>query len=312
MTSLEKQRVLVVDDAALNVRILCEGLSEEYDISIATNGEDALAIIQATPPDIILLDIMMPGIDGYEVCTRLKADDETRNIPIVFLTAMLHDEDETRSFEVGAADYIRKPVKIPVIKARIRTHLELKRHRDMLENLSTLDGLTGIPNRRRFDEALQRECRRARRLHSAFSLVMLDIDNFKAYNDNYGHIAGDEALKLVARTLAEIVQRPTDVVARYGGEEFVVILPDTDLAGAEFMADRFRQGIMALKIPHEYSPTASVITISLGISSVHFPSEVTSMELVESADRMLYEAKAVGRNTCKSEDLTQACLPIAD
>ncbi|XPV74987.1 MAG: diguanylate cyclase [Desulfovibrio sp.] len=309
----DRQRILIVDDVASNVRMLGDALIAEHDVSVATNGEDALNIINSgTPPDLILLDIMMPRIDGYEVCRRLKANDQTKAIPVIFITAKTGEDDETLSFELGAADYIRKPFSMPIVMARIKIHLELKKHRDMLENLSTLDGLTGIPNRRRFDDALQSECRRAKRLNNFFSLLMIDIDHFKAYNDNYGHIAGDEALKAVASTLEASVRRPTDLVARYGGEEFGVILPETDLAGAMFIAEVFQENIHKLNIPHAYSAVGDRVTISQGVVSVQFPCDISSLEIVDAADKMLYAAKNGGRDQFKGESLETYCRSVGE
>jgi PleD family two-component response regulator len=220
---IKKQSVLIVDDMVSNIEILSGVLGSEYDVLFATSGKDALDIAHDQTPDLILLDVVMPDMDGYEVCAKLKADEKTRDIPVIFVTAMDQEEDESKGLNAGVIDYITKPVRSSIVKARVRNHLELKRYRDLLKELSTVDGLTGIPNRRRFDEVLESEWRRARRNQTPLSLLLMDIDFFKAYNDHYGHVAGDDCLRQLAKGLAEIVRRPADLVARYGGEEFVLL-----------------------------------------------------------------------------------------
>ena len=284
-----------------NIKILGELLKNEYKIRLATNGEKALQIAgSSNPPDIILLDVIMPVIDGYEVCKRLKADQATKNIPVIFITAMDLEKDETKGLSLGAVDYITKPFSLPIVKARVKTHLELKHHRDILEDLSTLDGLTGIPNRRRFDEILEIEWQRALRESTSLALLMIDIDHFKLFNDNYGHIAGDDCLKLVAKNLAVGIRRPADFLARYGGEEFAAILPMTDLKGAVTVGNSLIEHINVLKIPHAYSPVSNQITISLGTATILPERKQSSVFLIESADKCLYAAKEGGRNCLKS------------
>lgn len=301
-----KQRILIVDDAPENIKILGEVLKSEYSVSFATNGENGLRIARSeNPPDLILLDIIMPGLNGYEVCQRLKADEKTRNIPIIFITAMNDVEDETRGLELGAVDYITKPFSSAIVKARVRTHLELKRHRDMLENLSAIDGLTGIPNRRRFDELFNKEWRLAVREHSLLTMIMIDIDYFKRFNDKYLHVAGDDCLRKVAETLAASVKRPTDFVARYGGEEFAAVLPRTDSQGAAFIGETMRKNIMALNIAHERSPVMNCVTISVGAATTTPERGISSEILIRGADDALYKAKKRGRNQMISLNLDE-------
>jgi diguanylate cyclase (GGDEF)-like protein len=293
----EKSRILVVDDAPANIKMIGEALREEHQVIFATNGPDALKLAMADPtPDLILLDIVMPGMDGYEVCNELKAESNTKNVPVIFITARTEVEDETKGLELGAVDYITKPFSLAIVKARVRTHLELKHHRDILENLSSQDGLTGIPNRRRFDEVIAQEWQRTRRQKTTLSLVMMDIDHFKAYNDTYGHMAGDECIKQVAQTLDSVAHRASDFVARYGGEEFVAVLPDTDNEGAVALAEKMREGIGALQIPHAESSAADHVTLSLGVSSIIPAGGSSPGALIESADKALYQAKETGRN----------------
>lgn len=301
---LGKQTILIVDDVAMNIKVLGDSLKMDYSVRFATNGEKALEMaMSSSPPDLILLDVMMPGMDGYEVCHRLKAEKQTWNIPVIFITAMSQEEDETKGLELGAVDYIRKPFSLPIVKSRVKTHLELKRHRDTLEYLSMLDGLTGIPNRRRFDECFDTEWKRAERTSSSLSLIMIDIDYFKDFNDCYGHQLGDECLKQVARALSHSVNRAADCVARYGGEEFVCILPGTEIQGAVLVGESMRKNVEALNVPHMGSSVADCVTISLGTASMVPKRERSQFSLLEAADRCLYKAKDAGRNQMKSVEI---------
>ncbi|PWC58888.1 diguanylate cyclase [Azospirillum sp. TSH7] len=301
-----RPKILVVDDIPSNVHVLSRILKDDYDIYFATDGEKALDLVQSRMPDLVLLDIMMPGMDGFEVCRRIKDDPTTHDIPVIFISAKSEVEDETRGLEVGAIDFITKPISPPIVKARVRNHLLLKRQTDLLRSLSFLDGLTGIANRRRFDEAMAREWRRCARSHLPLSLVILDVDHFKAYNDQYGHQTGDECLRIVAEVLAERARRPSDLVARYGGEEFVCLLPETDGPGATRVAEGFRAGVAERRIPHAQSPVAPFVTISLGVATVIPSAESSPEELAEMADQLLYRAKRTGRN--RVQDATVPAL----
>jgi diguanylate cyclase (GGDEF)-like protein len=295
-----KQTILVVDDAVSNIEILNGILDTDYEILFATCGKDALEIAREQMPDLILLDIVMPDMDGYEVCTRLKTNVTTQEIPVVFITAMGQEEDESRGLNIGAIDYITKPIRASIVKARLRNHLELKRYRDSLKTLSTVDGLTGVANRRRFDEVLSQEWLRARRNLSPVSLLMMDIDFFKAYNDHYGHLAGDDCLRKVAEGLNEVARRPADILARYGGEEFVLLLPETDAEGGLKIAQRAQEKMQHLNIPHAYSIVAKQVTLSIGVATIVPSDEQTFHELILRSDELLYEAKHGGRNQVRS------------
>lgn len=295
----EKAKILIVDDERLNLNLLNALLKSDYKIMVATSGEQALKGALSGKPDLILLDIVMPDMDGYEVCRQLKADSKTQQIPIIFISAMSDAENETRGFELGAVDFISKPFSNSVVKARVGTHLRLKRKSDLLEKLVSLDGLTEIPNRRALDEAREREWARCLRTGTPLSFVMIDIDLFKQYNDHYGHGAGDECLIRIAKTLWHCAQRPGDLVARYGGEEFAAILPDTDLEGAMRMAEHFRSAIAALNIPHACSSAAPHVTVSIGVAETTASSATGAEQLFAVADKMLYQAKAAGRNQIK-------------
>ena len=289
--------VLIVDDVPANIKMLREVLKDDYDIRFAMSGKAALDLLKTSDlPDLILLDIMMPEMDGYDACQQLKADPATQSIPVIFITSRDDEADEVKGFDMGAVDYITKPFSIPVVRARVQTHVELKRQREILENLSSVDGLTGISNRRQFDEFMDRHWRIAMRIGEQVSLIMIDIDYFKPYNDTYGHLEGDECLKQVAMVLTRCVTRSTDLVARFGGEEFACVMPFTDLEGALAVAEAMRLSVEELNIPHEKSPIAGRITASLGVAAMVPIANTGPDPLIQKADRALYAAKAEGRN----------------
>ncbi len=291
-----RQRVLIVEDVRLNAQILVNVLQDEYDVAVAYNGIEALEMVKEQMPDLILLDIIMPEMDGYAVCEQLQNDAKTRDIPILFLTALEGDQNEAYGLELGAMDYIRKPFNVPIVRAKIRNHLELKRYKDLLKRDSRIDGLTRVPNRRRFDEAYVEERLRAKRAKTPLSVLMIDLDLFKRYNDTYGHLQGDDVLKLVAKTLYRNLQRPGDLLARWGGEEFVALLPDTDQAGAKNVAEKLRAAVAQLAIEHEASTVAPVVTISVGVATSLVAKPKTYDKLLHWADEAVYRAKHLGRN----------------
>ncbi len=310
-----RRTILIVDDAPANIQALGSLLKDEYRILVARHGEKALQIARGNfPPDLILLDIQMPDMDGYEVCRRLKSESPLNRIPVIFVTAKSGADEEELGFSLGAVDYISKPFHPAVVRARVRNQMNLKIRTDLLEELSLVDGLTGIFNRRYFDEHFEEEKERALRRGEPLSVIMMDIDNFKAYNDNYGHGAGDECLQQVARALRSNLSRSGDFVARYGGEEFVALLPGTGETGAMTVAERLRQGVEFLKIPHAYSPIAKVVTISLGVASSEAgASEEDRSHLLKRADQALYTSKREGRNRStfveNLENLSQGGAP---
>ena len=299
MSQEERQTILVVDDMPTNIDILVGLLDERYKVKAARNGAKALEIVRsANPPDLILLDVVMPDMSGYEVCAQLKRDPDTSTIPVIFVTSLSHEEDEEKGLKLGAVDYITKPFRGAIVTARVENHLKLKSYQDLLRRQSTLDGLTGLPNRRAFDDLLGQEWRRAARLGSPLSLILLDIDFFKPYNDHYGHLAGDECLRQVGRGLAS-VGRSMDFMGRYGGEEFVGILPHTDEVGALTVAERLHEVISQLRIPHEFSEASDHVTVSIGVASTIPQASGQPEELILNADQMLYQAKEEGRNRTK-------------
>lgn len=286
----------MVDDVPTNIDVLVGLLKDKYRVKAARNCKKAIEIARsANPPDLILMDVVMPEMDGYEACRRLKAESDTAAIPIIFVTSLADDEDEEKGLRLGAVDYITKPFRSAIVLARVENHLKLKSYQDLLKRQSNLDGLTGLPNRRAFDELLAQEWRRGARLESPLSLVLLDIDCFKQYNDHYGHIPGDEVLRQVGRALAT-VGRSIDFVGRYGGEEFVCLLPHTDSNGAKNVAAKLQDVVGSLQIPHEYSKACPNVSISLGVASTVPRAEADPTRLIEKADSMLYQAKEKGRN----------------
>jgi diguanylate cyclase (GGDEF)-like protein len=306
----QRAKILLVDDSPTNLMLLGEILSADYDVLVANSGETALEIARnSEPPDLILLDVKMPRTDEYATCQLLKEDANTRDIPIIFVTAVEGSQAETRGFELGAVDYITKPYSTPVVLARVRTHMALKKHSELLESLAFIDGLTGIANRRQFDQQLEKEWSRMMRQNAPLSLLIIDIDHFKTFNDQYGHGAGDDCLRLVARTIAGIIKRPGDLAARYGGEEFVVILPGTDEIGAHSVAESMRSAVDKLAIPHAGSSVADHVTISIGGAS-HIPRRQGNFQdLINSADRALYRAKSAGRNQIFIEPYSKGETP---
>ena len=289
--------LLVVDDSRTLCRLLDDLLCPRYRVLTAETGEEGVALALQHMPDLILLDIMMPDMDGFAVCRRLKGDSRTREIPVLFLTALGGEADEMRALEAGGIDFILKPISPQVLAARVRNQLELKHQQDQLRNLSLLDGLTGIANRRRFDQYLEMEWQRCSRNAQPLSLVMGDVDYFKAFNDGYGHGRGDECLRAVARVFGMALRRPADLAARYGGEEFVCVLPETEQEGARIVADQIMAQMEGLAMPHAYSAIARHVTVSVGVATVARPSLARSWKtLVEEADMWMYEAKGRGRN----------------
>ena len=289
-------RILIVDDAMENIQILHHALQDEHDVLFAMNGAKALEIAQHQLPDVILLDAMMPDMDGYDVCRALRASAATRDIPIIFVTALKTPEDETRALDAGAADFISKPVNAAVVRARVRTQLTVKRQSDALRELTLTDGLTAVANRRAFDETLANEWRRCARVQAPVALIMVDIDQFKNYNDAYGHQAGDACLQQVAGAMRRAAGRPQDLVARYGGEEFAILLPQEDGHGAEGVARRLLDEVSLLSIPHAHSSVTPWVTISMGLASMIPADGAPPGDLIKRADALLYQAKASGRN----------------
>lgn len=291
--------ILIVDDNPNLIAVLGKMLAPVGQVRFATSGTIALARMRDEAPDLVLLDAEMPGMDGYTVCQTMKADPALERIPVIFVTSHNATEAELRGLNAGAVDFISKPVNEPVLLARVQTHLRLKQLSDELQRRAATDALTGLSNRGHFDQRLQLEWARAARSGEALSLILLDVDHFKKFNDRYGHPAGDACLRAVADALALRARRSTDLVARVGGEEFALLLPHTDAAGAQQAAEQLRAAVAALRIPHGASDTAPHVTISIGVASYQpVPPVATegAQSLVERTDRALYVAKSRGRD----------------
>ena len=297
-----KAKILIVDDEFINIEILDAGLSDKYQILRCDSGPNTMMIAQTEQPDIILLDIGMPEMNGYQVCHALKGNDLTRHIPVIFSSSLDTVEDEILGLEFGASDYITKPFNMQLLQLRVQNLLLLKQKTDLLEKLANLDGLTNIPNRRHFDTVFEAEWQRAKRRKRSISVCLLDVDSFKQFNDHYGHVAGDKCLIDIANELADSCRRGGDVVARYGGEEFVVLLPEGDSADARAYAEHLCKKICSLEIKHAYSTSADFITVSIGVATV-IPSDNVSREgLLTQADEQLYRAKKKGKNQVCFDD----------
>ena len=292
----DMQKVLIADDDAMNRQVLSDLLKPEYTVLLAKNGAQVLERAMRHTPDLILLDVMMPDMDGYEVLRHLRADPLTAHIAVIFISALDRPEDEATGLKMGAADYIAKPFNATVVMARVALHLQFVRQRRMLEHLAHVDGLTELANRRRFDEMYSAEWQRAQRSGAPLSLAILDIDCFKQYNDLYGHPAGDRALRAVARATSTCMRRPADLAARYGGEELVLLMPDTDAGQAQHVVAAIREAIRQLAIEHAAAATGTVLSVSVGGATLAPRGSETAAELFDSADALLYRAKKEGRN----------------
>ncbi|WP_150048356.1 MULTISPECIES: diguanylate cyclase [Methylomonas] len=288
--------ILAVDDSPENLDLIKNILEPFYTVKVATSGSLAVHIAQKHNPDLILLDIMLGDANGFDICHLLKSDDKTRNTPVIFLTAKRSEADEVQGFKIGGSDYITKPFSPAIVLARVRTQIQLKAKTDLLEKLASLDGLTEIPNRRAFDVALDRQFNQAQRTRTRLSLLVLDIDFFKLFNDYYGHPIGDDCLRRVARALTVHTQRPGDLVARLGGEEFAILLPNTDIDGAIMRAEQYRLAVERLKIPHAVNSPLPHISVSIGVGTIEPHSDGHAAELFQVADAALYQAKHSGRN----------------
>ncbi|ACH94659.1 response regulatory protein [Borrelia recurrentis A1] len=296
--AIEPQKLLLVDDTPTNLDLLLDILQNDYDIRVALNGFDALKQVEIDKPDLILLDVLLPDVSGYEVCRRLKNDPETRDISVIFISSRNSTDAQLEGFNVGGVDYILKPFNGRIINARIKTHLELKRLRDYFKNLSRIDGLTQIPNRRFFTDKFAKSWMQALEHQDNVIVGMLDIDYFKKYNDNYGHTNGDECLKLIAKSLNRIAIKYKIDVARYGGEEFILFSVNKSLEEMIKSVSFLIEDIRNLGIVHEYSDISHFVTVSIGLAE-QVPQDSNFTNIIKLADDKLYEAKISGRNQFK-------------
>jgi diguanylate cyclase (GGDEF)-like protein len=319
-------KILVVDDSStIRAGLRVQLARMHHEVIEAENGEQAVDKWNRDRPDLVLIDVLMPVMDGYEAARRMRAIGQDDWVPIIFLSSQEGDQDLERAIEAGGDDYLVKPVSAVVLGAKIRAmhRLEIMRKRLLevsrelaasnrqLEMLSRQDGLTALANRRYFDASLTTEMRRATRAAEPISLILIDIDYFKRYNDTYGHQAGDECLKRVAGCLQAVCQRAADLPARYGGEEFALILPNTTPEGARLVAGSLAAAIAALAIPHEGSEIAKVITLSQGLATSMPGHELSTEDLIEKADHALYRAKDLGRNRAEAAPLGDPSPPAA-
>ncbi|WP_245837886.1 diguanylate cyclase domain-containing protein [Niveispirillum lacus] len=291
----DKPRILIVDDDVGTIRLLAQVVRELGDVRFATGGADALTAARTENPDLVLLDAEMEGMDGFETCAALRRLPGMEAVPILFVTSHTGVAVEIRALAAGAVDFITKPFHPHIVEARVRTHLALKQRTDALMRLATMDGLTGIANRRAFDGALAQETERlVQGGVGPLSLILADVDHFKRYNDFYGHQAGDDCLRAVAGALSGALRRPGEIAARFGGEEFAILLPGHDADAAIMAAERLRRAVAALCLAHVARPDGDLVTISAGAASLTSPGDAAS--LVAAADQALYRAKASGRN----------------
>ncbi|MGE4548415.1 MAG: diguanylate cyclase [Intestinibacillus sp.] len=291
-----KYKILIVEDGLLNQFVLRKILEDCYALEKALTAEEAMMKVFEFRPHLILLDIILPDANGFDVLVALKGMEETRNIPVIIITGLDSDEDEEKGFLLGAVDYIKKPFKNAIVRARVNTQIHIIRQMQTIERMGLIDALTGISNRRAFDNQIQHEWRRAIRQQSEISMMMLDIDKFKSYNDTYGHQQGDLMLQSTANALKASLRRSTDMLYRYGGEEFTVLLPDTGLEGALAVAEHMRENVEKMQVPCFDKKIVTSATVSIGVVSAR-PSETDQLtDFIERADRMLYQAKGDGRN----------------
>lgn len=293
---VEPDLILIIDDSVDAILLLSDMLEGQGNILFATNGQSGIELAKQRHPRLILLDVDMPQMNGYEVCRILKSSPDTRECAVIFVTGNSTMESEVAALEAGAVDFITKPLNPPVVRARVRTHLNLQRHTLALAQLASRDGLTGLFNRRYFDEQLERELDRHRRQRLPLGLALIDIDHFKTYNDGYGHQQGDACLIRVAGAIGAGTRRPGEAIARYGGEEFVVILPYTSSEDAQKYGNWICEHVRSLNITHVFSTTSQVVTVSVGVTSVIPDHKMDAGALIRAADQALYQAKSSGRN----------------
>lgn len=297
----KRAMIMIVDDDRINIEILASGFSSRHKILRCSDATQAFTQAMEKQPDVILLDVGMPVMNGYQVCRKLKEHEQTRNIPVVFSTGRDTEADEIEGFKVGAVDYITKPFRMELVKLRVAKVLELKRKTDLLEELANLDGLTNIANRRNFDHIFEQCWQHSIEQDESLSILMIDIDFFKQYNDHYGHASGDRCLVNIASLLDESCKRFGASPARYGGEEFIIVLPNHDSLLPIDFAEMIRTKVLELALPHQLSECSDRVTVSIGLASATGRSSADKQCLIEAADKHLYIAKQNGRNRIEQE-----------
>ncbi|MDR2499608.1 MAG: diguanylate cyclase [Treponema sp.] len=303
MENTDKFRILIIDGDQPNSLALGDILKWDYAVYIAPAAADALNMMLESKPDLIVLDAVLPDMSGFELLERLKEMEETRSIPVIFITGLSGVEDEERGLRLGAVDYITKPFVNSIVLARVGTHIQIVRHIRTIERLGMIDALLDIPNRRFFDMRFKEEWRRACRHRSSLSLMMIDVDHFKRYNDAYGHPQGDAALQYMGSILTRNLRRPSDMAARLGGEEFAVLLADTNLRGALIVAEHIRGDVEASEIPCSHTGELTAITVSIGVNALIPSTDQYCADFIQQTDKYLYAAKAGGRNRIASPGL---------
>lgn len=307
----QRQTLLVVDDHHENLGAMQALFQRYYTVITKDNAKDAIKCAVEKSIDLILLDVDMPQMSGYQACKILKADPTTNDIPIIFVTAAARPKDEETGLSLGAVDYVHKPINFTTLLARVKNHMKLVRYQRRLELLSKIDGLTGTLNRRQLDIVLNQQFAAAARFGHCLTLLMIDIDNFKSFNDAYGHVKGDECLKLIAQAIMSVQRRDTDTLGRYGGEEFALVLPDTDRQGGLTIAKRALEKVRNLQIPHTGNSPNTVVTVSIGLAVFDATTQIQNKQdlenLIKEADEQLYRAKHNGRNQiCCANDVSDA------
>jgi len=291
----KKNSVLIIDDQETTITVLTNILNNEYIIYSAVNGRSGILAANKYLPDVILLDVLMFDMDGFEVIKELKSSDDTKDIPVIFITTLVNYADEEKGLALGAVDYITKPFSPAIVRLRLRNQIKIITHMHTIEKYGMFDQLTEIPNRRSFDMQIKKEWARANREKTKFSILMIDLDNFKKYNDSYGHLQGDKALKAVVNAFLSVLKRPGDFAARWGGEEFVILLPCTDSKGASEIAEQIRAKVENTIIPLDENVN-TIITVSIGVNTKVYGQVSSISEFSDNADKALYSAKKNGRN----------------
>ncbi len=293
---MSKATILIVDDDLANIEIMNAVLEDEYDVCFASSGEDALEVARAVQPDLVLLDVVMPGIDGFEACRKLKTDPLLADVPVIFTTGLGDADAEMRGLSLGAIDYITKPVQPALLRARVANHVELKRMRDRLAQMAVTDALTGLSNRRHLEIDPAADCGRLARTGEWLSVIMIDIDFFKQFNDTYGHQAGDRCIMMIASALTRAIRRMSGKAARYGGEEFLCALPGVDPQSAGEVALEIKRQVDALNIPHKTSRIGPQVTVSIGVACARCVDGMAPDNWIAEADAQLYKSKSYGRD----------------
>lgn len=295
MELTKKHNILIIDDSEFNIAVLLRILGSSYSVSIAKSGIEGIEIAKKLNPDVIILDIIMPGMDGFETIAVLKKNASTSKIPVIFISGLSKTEDEEKGLALGGADYITKPFSTEIVKLRVRNQILMLEYIRTIEELGRIDQLTGIPNRRSFHERLFIEWKSAIRDSALISILIMDIDNFKMINDTFGHMMGDVVLQKVSKAIKDSIKRPTDFIARWGGEEFIVLLPSTATDGAFFVAESIRKSVEDVEIIF-MDGRSTKVTMSIGLNTHQPTNECVVNSFLHDADSALYEAKANGKN----------------